>query len=971
MRVRRPPRTGTTANWLLRIFASSPNRCILCFVLLAAAILYVQQSSESGHEKGSTKRARRNSNKRLRVDASDGTGSSASNPQSLLNLHPDAFSNLPSCSATRQSLTDTGRGAKALKNRKRPTILSNWEPPALSLWSDRTKFTARYGSHPQYVKRGDVQPLQDGDGKQCTASTATLTNIMEERFANDKGNTSREMKDDLLFFTNDYENPTFIDAIKSDYDIPQPLKNHPAWSRDKAGFKVFSAMEQGSSHPFHLHDAAWLGQVAGSRLWFLLPPGTNSNVVGPKVNGCDYLLGKADIPKGAQACVQEAGEVMYLPPKWVHATCALESWSVGVGGQGGSPAVYQQGFETPVVPSGRTKEEERKKLVECGAIDASAAAVESANELIKATAAAVADTMKADKDWKWFDGNLGEYYDKLEHDEHAKRKPNVITSYAVHRWMGPKHSTLEHYNLIRSAIYETVLGELPSQSPSTNTTPLRVFDAGCGLGAGLMWFEQNEPNWAMVGHTISDEQFKWISEDLPEHQFTAKLHTYDEPLTGGEAKFDAVYSIEAAIHSPDLSTSIQAWSDALEPGGVIVLIDDFLSVGTSRDDPDVDLFARSWIANSVHSTKEIANFATKSNMKIVRDRDIGSEYEVIKLNYRNKAPELKDELGRAHQGWLGSKVRQRLTVQGKITYRMVVLRKNGEGTKMNTAASPSRSLPVTVRTAGGYQPQSNCPAVPSVADTSTKSMEIEIDSVLMTGQGKNGGQKQECLSSWYCCDKGLEYWEDLEANRNTRKTGYLQLSRDLFGNYLTSFAKHLTNFYRTYPSNYSEGGKFLDIGGTGSVASGMTQVTSKFAHFAGPLKYWVLDSDPAAKKLSNAIVCDIDDCPIANDCEYDVTFSFTVLEHAVRPWQAFDTIARITKKGGLTLHLVPWSYQYHATPDDNYRFSHKALTSLLEDRGFEVLDVGYDICKKPVEKLKVKDEHFDPIWLTYVVGRKL
>lgn len=332
-----------------------------------------------------------------------------------------------------------------------------------------------------------------------------------------------------------------------------------------------------------------------------------------------------------------------------------------------------------------------------------------------------------------------------------------------------------------------------------------------------MWFEQNEPSWKMVGHTISEEQFKWITQDLSAHQFTAKLHTYDEPLTGREAKFDAVYSIEATIHSPDLSKSIEAWSDALEPGSVIVIIVDFLSVGASRDDPDVDLFARSWIANSVHSTKEIADFATKSNTKIVRDRDIGSEYEIIKHNYRNKAPELKDEHGCAHQGWLGSKVRQRLTVQGKISYRIVVLQKNGEGSKMNTAMLSSRSL--------GYQPQSICPAVPSIADASTKTMEIEIDSVLMTGQGKDRGQKQECFSSWYCCNKDLEYWEDLKANRNTRKTGYLQLSKDLFGNYMTSFAKHLTDFYRTYPSIYSEGGKFLDIGGTGSVASGITQVT--------------------------------------------------------------------------------------------------------------------------------------------------
>eukprot|EP00984_Skeletonema_dohrnii_P033706 scaffold31168_cov72-Skeletonema_dohrnii-CCMP3373.AAC.1 len=99
---------------------------------------------------------------------------------------------------------------------------------------------------------------------------------------------------------------------------------------------------------------------------------------------------------------------------------------------------------------------------------------------------------------------------------------------------------------------------------------------------------------------------------------------------------------------------------ALEPGGVIVIIDDFLSVGVSRDDPDVDLFAKSWIANSVYSTTEVADMAQKNNMALVQDRDLGSQYSIAKLNYRNKAPKLRDEAGRVHQGWLGSKARQKL-----------------------------------------------------------------------------------------------------------------------------------------------------------------------------------------------------------------------------------------------------------------------------------------------------------------------
>ena len=146
------------------------------------------------------------------------------------------------------------------------------------------------------------------------------------------------------------------------------------------------------------------------------------------------------------------------------------------------------------------------------------------------------------------------------------------------------------------------------------------------------------------------------------------------------------------------------------------------------------------------------------------------------------------------------------------------------------------------------------------------------------------------------------------------------------------FAKHLNQLYQTLPAGYS-GGRFLDIGATGSTTSGMQQVTSKFAHFTGPLEYWMLDSDVGAKSLNNTLYCDIVNCPQAETCGFDVTFSHTVLEHASRPEKTFDTIARITKKGGLTMHLVPWSYQYHATPDDYYRFSHSALKVLVSSKG--------------------------------------
>lgn len=500
---------------------------------------------------------------------------------------------------------------------------------------------------------------------------------------------------------------------------------------------------------------------------------------------------------------------------------------------------------------------------------------------------------------------------------------------------------------------------------------LRVLDGGCGLGAGLMWFETMNPkssSWELIGHTISSAQLDFIQNKLPKHNFQVLLKSYDDlSMHNTNANpFDVIYSIEAFIHSPDEHNTLKVWSSALGDQGLLIIIDDFLTVGTDPDAEDVQLFSKSWMGNVLQTTTGLADIAEKFGLHVIIDRDLGSEYQIVKRNYQNKFPNIQATEQKSHQGWLGSGMRQRLMMEGKLTYRMLVFRKNG-GVKSKTAKIQAVVRPMLQNKRNTKQ--ITCKSVQSYVVGTSKQLKFEpIQAEHRTGAGKQGGNKQKCISGWYCCGKGEEWWNDLEENR-TDNTGYLKLSKDLFGNYMDKMVEQLNKFYSTLPEGIT--GKFLDIGGTGSVASGMKQVTSKFTHFSGPLNYWVLDSDPAAKNLDNAIFCDMSNCAEAKDCDFDVTFSHTVLEHTSRPWDAFDTIARVTKKGGLTMHVVPFSYQYHATPDDNFRFSHKALTSLLEDRGFNVLDVGYDICTKPERILRTKkDEHFDVIWLTYVIGQK-
>jgi cyclopropane fatty-acyl-phospholipid synthase-like methyltransferase len=810
----------------------------------------------------------------------------------------------------------TGTGSE------RPVLLQGWDhrPDHWGL----QELMLRVGHYPQYVKDLTVQPVTHArniNKEQCILPGTSVANYLSDH--------------DILFFTNSKENGPFMKDLYSDYQTPSPVQHIN-------GFEVFSAVGRLKSHPFHKHGESWLGQVEGRRMWWFLPPSAPKP---ERANACLYMTGEVPLPPGAVSCVQNPGEVVWFPKDWYHATCALDEWTVGIGAQNGR--IIRQTFKALDADRTFTREEIRVTLKEC--LSVTTTIPKTTTTITPTTKSKVADSTTAKKDdkWKWFGGDLNSYYNSLEKDHN--RDPTNPAKYAVHRWLGPSRSTEEQYKLL-----DTAVARHHDSSPLAN---LRVLDGGCGLGSGLMWMETHHPHWTLTGYTVSDEQYNFITNKLPEHQFRVHLKSYDDLDDGME--YDFIYSIEALIHSPDIKKTMEVWSNHLAPGGIIAVIDDYLSRGVDKNEEGIQDFAKSWLANSLVTVAELGTIGREFGLEVIENRDLDAEYRIIELNYRNKNTDIHPFGGRTHQAWMGSKWRQRLTFEGKVTYNLVLLQKPGRPPMTTTIITESKMADAAMT----KKDLTECLVVPLKSNMEQGAEFSLITPQLMSGRGGNA-----CISSWYCCNKGFEWYDNLAAHR-TDTTDSLKLDRGLFGHYIDSFAKHLNEHYQNYPASAATG-RFLDIGGTGSTASGMTKVTSQFQNFAGPLEYWKIDSDPAADSLQRTLYCDIDDCPQAETCGFDVTFSHSVLERAQRPWESFDTIARITKKGGLTMHLVPFSYQYHATPDDNYRFSHKALTTLLEDRGFDVLEVGYDICTKPETMLRRVDEHYDTIWLTYVIGRK-
>ena len=272
-------------------------------------------------------------------------------------------------------------------------------------------------------------------------------------------------------------------------------------------------------------------------------------------------------------------------------------------------------------------------------------------------------------DWKWYEGDVNQYYNELEKD--IKRDPNNIDNYAVNRWMGPNRSTKVHYELILESIVKYT-----GRVRDLGVSNLNVLDAGCGLGSALMYMESHNPSWTLQGRTLSEEQVNFVNHKLPAHKFSVELGSYNELPEG--ALYDAIYSIEAMIHSTDIHATLQAWAQHLHPQhGSIVVIDDFLMPGADKDEPEMQNFRKGWMANAFYTVTELSNIGRKYGLELVESRDLLAEYRVIELNYRNQPPNLNPDGARTHQGWMGSKWRHKLTVEGKIAYNMIVFQRVG------------------------------------------------------------------------------------------------------------------------------------------------------------------------------------------------------------------------------------------------------------------------------------------------------
>ncbi len=151
----------------------------------------------------------------------------------------------------------------------------------------------------------------------------------------------------------------------------------------------------------------------------------------------------------------------------------------------------------------------------------------------------------------------------------------------------------------------------------------RVLDLGCGVGTAALYVAQRR-QVEVVGVSISPEQIRLanrFADRGPRLPGRTRFEVGDftalaEHLTG----FDLAFAIESFVHADPASAFFHDVAGALQPGGALVVVDDFLT--GDRADARLDDFKTGWHAPSLVTVPEAAAFAADAGLDLVASRDL-------------------------------------------------------------------------------------------------------------------------------------------------------------------------------------------------------------------------------------------------------------------------------------------------------------------------------------------------------------
>jgi tocopherol O-methyltransferase len=189
------------------------------------------------------------------------------------------------------------------------------------------------------------------------------------------------------------------------------------------------------------------------------------------------------------------------------------------------------------------------------------------------------------------------------------------------------------------------IAEVVRRMPAT-AGPLHVVDLGCGVGASLCYLAALLP-FRGTGVTLSPVQARLAQERVRTAGLSGRLACVEasfDDLPSGIPPADVAYAIESFAHAADPARFFGECGRLVQPGGALVICDDFRRVVAGRRaERTIARFNRGWHLNSLLPPEHVRELAAAAGFSLESRTDLSPFLE---------RPSFRDRVVDAALGWL-------------------------------------------------------------------------------------------------------------------------------------------------------------------------------------------------------------------------------------------------------------------------------------------------------------------------------
>jgi cyclopropane fatty-acyl-phospholipid synthase-like methyltransferase len=209
---------------------------------------------------------------------------------------------------------------------------------------------------------------------------------------------------------------------------------------------------------------------------------------------------------------------------------------------------------------------------------------------------------------------------------------------------------------------------------------LRVLDIGCGVGGSLFYLASaTTTRFQGVGVTISPVQAETARRESVARGLSTRCRFLAGDFTQVPdlASFQLAFAIESFVHFSSPHAFFAAAAHSLEPGGRLVVVDDFLSALSPAGSPMIDAFRYGWVLSSLCTVDRALESAKECGLRLVEHRDLSPYTPLFRLGPRvtRLAVTLMRALPVPWQYWrstVGSMAQAACRQEGLLDYRILV-----------------------------------------------------------------------------------------------------------------------------------------------------------------------------------------------------------------------------------------------------------------------------------------------------------